>query len=121
MKLIMKPVKNADSFGQRLKNRRLAIGISQAKLAATEGLNTTHGMIGRYERDEVKPTLDVIQALSKALDTSVAYLVGESNVQPNSILDKVIVDIQMLPVKEQTELLQTIVKLIKSTKLDLVA
>ena len=116
----MKPVKNANSFGQRLKTRRAAMGISQAKLAASNELNTTHGMIGRYERDEVKPTLEVIQALSKALDTSVAYLVGESNVQPNSILEKIVSDIQNLPEKEQNELLQTISKLVKSTKFDLV-
>ncbi|MCA4897072.1 MAG: helix-turn-helix transcriptional regulator [Cytophagales bacterium] len=117
----MKPVKNADSFGQRLKSRRAAIGISQAKLAATKELNTTHGMIGRYERDEVKPTLEVLQALSKALDTSVAYLVGESNYQPNSELQKLMADILAFPEKEQSELLQTIGKLVKSTKFDLVA
>jgi transcriptional regulator with XRE-family HTH domain len=33
--------------------------------------------VGKYERDEVKPTIDVVKKLEEVLDTTVGYLLGE--------------------------------------------
>jgi transcriptional regulator with XRE-family HTH domain len=35
-------------------------------------------IIGNYERDEVKPTIDVVKKMAKVLETTVGYLLGES-------------------------------------------
>jgi transcriptional regulator with XRE-family HTH domain len=35
--------------------------------------------VGKYERDEVKPTIDVVKKLTEVLDTTVGYLLGETN------------------------------------------
>jgi transcriptional regulator with XRE-family HTH domain len=35
-------------------------------------------VIGRYERDEMKPSIDVIKKLAEVLDTTVGYLLGEA-------------------------------------------
>ena len=37
-----------------------------------------HSIIGRDEREEAKPTIDVVVMLAKILDTTVGYLLGES-------------------------------------------
>lgn len=37
-----------------------------------------HSIIGRDEREEAKRTIDVVVRLAKILDTTVGYLLGES-------------------------------------------
>ena len=37
-----------------------------------------HSIIGRYERDEVKPTIDVVKKLADNLNTTAGYLLGET-------------------------------------------
>ncbi len=65
------------SFGKKLRECREAKGFSQSKLA--QEIDLHHSIIGRYERDEAKPTIDVIKAMSKALNTTVGYLLGEND------------------------------------------
>lgn len=65
------------SFGKKLRERREAKGLSQNDLAKL--LNTNHSIIGKYERDEVKPSIDVVKNIADELDTSVGFLLGESN------------------------------------------
>lgn len=47
--------------------------ISLAKL-----MDTSYTVIGKYERDEMKPSVDVAARLTKQLDTTVGYLLGEN-------------------------------------------
>ncbi len=37
-----------------------------------------HSIIGKYERDEVKPSIDLVKKTANILDTTVGYLLGES-------------------------------------------
>lgn len=71
------------TFGKKLRECREAKGFSQSKLAQELGLH--HSIIGRYERDEAKPTIDVVKGMAKALTTTVGYLLGESD---NAVLIK---------------------------------
>lgn len=64
------------SFGKKLKECREAKSLSQSQLAKL--LNTNHSIIGKYERDEVKPTVDVIKRLAEELGTTAGFLLGES-------------------------------------------
>ena len=79
-------------------------------------------IIGRYERDEVKPTIDVVKRIATELDTTVGYLLGETK-QQNVLKDpkmlKRILDIENLPIKDKESLLLTIDNFIKATKLSL--
>ena len=59
------------SFGKKLREAREAKGISQSALAKL--LSTNHSIIGKYERDEVKPTVDVVKKLADNLDTTVVF------------------------------------------------
>jgi transcriptional regulator with XRE-family HTH domain len=55
---------------------REAKGLSQQDLAKL--LGSVHTVIGRYERDEMKPSIDVVKKLADVLDTTVGYLLGEA-------------------------------------------
>ncbi|MFN3405842.1 MAG: helix-turn-helix domain-containing protein [Cytophagaceae bacterium] len=68
--------KNMVTFGKKLREAREAQSLSQQELAKKIG--SVHTVIGRYERDEMKPSIDVVRALAEALNTTVGYLLGES-------------------------------------------
>lgn len=64
------------SFGKKLREAREAAGLSQKDLANKIG--SVHTVIGRYERDEMKPSIDVVKKLAVELGTTVGYLLGEA-------------------------------------------
>lgn len=64
------------SFGKKLRECREAKGLSQQELA--KKLGSAHTVIGRYERDEMTPSVEVAKKLAKILDTTVGFLLGES-------------------------------------------
>lgn len=65
-----------DTFGNRLRDCRKQKGLSQNELANI--LNTNHSVIGKYERDDVKPSIDAVKRLAEVLNTTIAYLLGEA-------------------------------------------
>jgi len=65
-----------DTFGKRLRECRKIKGLSQNELASL--LHTNHSVIGKYERDDVKPSIDVVKRLADVLNTTIAYLLGEA-------------------------------------------
>lgn len=90
------------SFGKRLLEARKRKGLSQNEVAKV--LHTKGPAIGRYERDEMKPSIDIATKLANLLDVSLDYLVGktELEIDPN-ILNK-IVELQKLPTDIQDKL-----------------
>lgn len=106
------------SFGKRLRECREAKGLSQQDLGKL--LETSYTVIGKYERDEMKPSIDVAKKLAKLLDTTVGYMLGETkevNVLKDPAMLKRLNDIQSFPEKEREHILYTIDALIKSAKL----
>lgn len=63
------------TFGKRLMECREAKKLSQQELAKLMSISYT--VIGKYERDETKPSIDVARNLAKLLDTTVGHLLGE--------------------------------------------
>jgi transcriptional regulator with XRE-family HTH domain len=61
---------------QRIRERRLALHMSQEELA--EAMQTVQATISRYERGENDPTADSLAALARALRTSSDWLLGLS-------------------------------------------
>lgn len=60
--------------GARIRERRLALGMSQEDLADRIGSNQKQ--ISRYERGENDPTGEVLISLARALNTSADWLLG---------------------------------------------
>ena len=104
-------------FGKKLKICREEKKISQSKLAKLIGVH--HSIIGRYEREETKPTIDVVTNLAKALNTTVGYLLGE-NEELNLFKDPIMLnrfkEIQNLSEDDKHCILYAIDNLLASAK-----
>ena len=68
------------SFGSKITEARKEKSMSQEALA--KALNATPTTIGRYERDEVKPSIEVALKIAKVLNVSLDYLSGNSESNP---------------------------------------
>lgn len=111
-----------DTFGKKLKQCREAKGFSQAKLAKEVSLH--HSIIGRYEREEAKPTIDVVVRLAKILDTTVGYLLGETaekDLLKDPAMLKRLNEIEKMETEDKTHILHVLDGFIKSVKLKNIA
>jgi transcriptional regulator with XRE-family HTH domain len=61
-------------LGDRIKELRTELGLSQAELAQRVG-STDARQISRYENGRITPSVDAIARLAQALDVSLDYLV----------------------------------------------
>lgn len=93
-------------------------GFSQAELA--KQIDSYHSIIGKYERDEVKPTIDVVKKLADVLDTTVGYLLGETEerelLKDPSMLRR-LNDIARFPEKDKACILYALDAMINNVKL----
>jgi transcriptional regulator with XRE-family HTH domain len=71
--IMSEPLSNL--FGLIIRQRREALEMSQEQLG--QKTNLSRNYIGMVERGETNPTLLVLQSLAKALDTTMASLIGE--------------------------------------------
>ncbi len=105
------------TFGKRLRDCRKEKGLSQNEVAKL--LNTNHSVIGKYERDDVKPSIDVAKRLADLLDTTVAYLIGET--EANELFKDIdmlrrLKDINNLPEKDKLAILYNLDALLRDAK-----
>lgn len=92
-----------DSFGKKLRECREERKISQSALARL--LSTNHSIIGKYERNEVKPTIDVVKKLAEQLETTVGYLLGEtkdSNLLKDPVMMRRFTEVSQLPDEDKS-------------------
>ena len=64
------------SFGEKIAALRKSNKLSQTDLA--KQLNTSVSVISRYERDEMNQSIDTAKRLADLLNTTVGYLLGET-------------------------------------------
>jgi transcriptional regulator with XRE-family HTH domain len=83
------------SFGQRLLDARKKKGISQEELA--KALGTKGPVIGRYERDEAKPSIEAAANMANVLEVSLDYLVGAADVEIDTKTLNRVLELQKLP------------------------
>ncbi len=105
------------TFGKRLRECRDAKGLSQQNLA--KQMSTSYTVIGKYERDEMTPSIEVAKNLAKLLETTVGYLLGETdevNVLKDPDMLKRLNDIAALPDADKSHILYTIDNLLASVK-----
>ena len=76
----------AKIIGQRIRNYRNALGLSQEKLAEFSGCHHTY--IGQLERGEKNATIESIEKIATALNISLSKLfekLGKSEEEENNI------------------------------------
>lgn len=101
-------------FEKRLSELRKARKISQGELAKQVGVHTN--VMGRYERGEAKPSIDVAMKLADALGVSLDFLAGKSDQQiDQEIISKVLM-IQKLPDQDRDHILFTLDTMLRDAK-----
>jgi len=104
------------TFGQKMAFCRKEKKISQAEIGKLAGINGD--IVGKYERDEMKPSIETAKKLADALEVSLDYLVGDAELK---VLDKKTMqrleDIEKLPEEDKLNIFYTIDNLIKAAKL----
>jgi transcriptional regulator with XRE-family HTH domain len=90
-------------FSDRIMQARKEKGLSRDELA--EKIGTSGPIVGRYERGDMMPSIDIATKISEALEVSLDFLVGKSSLllKDNNMLER-LEDISKLPTAKQTEL-----------------
>jgi transcriptional regulator with XRE-family HTH domain len=104
------------TFGERITVIRKQLKWSQEDLAKKVG--TSAPIIGRYERNEIKPSIEIAKKIADELGVTVDYLLGGSD---KMVLDKKLMkrieDIEALPEKEKEKIFDYIDLVIRDTKI----
>lgn len=90
------------TLGEHITLLRKQKSLSQADLG--KAIGTSGDIIGRYERDEVKPSIEVVIKIADALAVSIDYLVGKTTLELDKTTLKRIQEIQRLPDQDKTHL-----------------
>lgn len=105
------------SFGKKMAALRKDKKMSQGDLAKL--LNTSISVIGRYERDEMTPSIEVAKNIASYLSTTVGYLLGKTE-QVNILKDPDMLnrlnDIDHLSTKEREALLMSVDAFLRDAK-----
>jgi transcriptional regulator with XRE-family HTH domain len=102
------------NLGQQISILRKKNKISQNELGKKVG--TSGDIIGRYERNEVSPSIDVVVKIADILNVSIDYLVGKTDIElDNKILNRII-EIQKLPEEEKKSILFNLDAVLRDAK-----
>lgn len=102
------------TIGQHITTLRKEKKLSQNDLGKKAG--TSGDLIGRYERDEVKPSIDVIIRIADALDVSIDYLVGKTSFEMNQEMLNRFQEVSALPESAKNQIYMVIDALIRDFK-----
>lgn len=106
-------------LGQNITKLRKQLKLSQNDLGKKVG--TSGDIIGRYERNEVNPSIEVASKIADVLDVSLDFLLGKVKVELDNQLLKRIIDVQQMNEEDKNHILYTLDALIKSVKLKSIA
>lgn len=101
-------------FAQRLLQARKKRKMSQEELAKMLGVHSP--IVGRYERGEVKPSVEVAAKIAEALGVSLDYLVGATELEVDASILQKIQQIQQLPEKDREHLFYLLDSVLQNVK-----
>ncbi|SRR5690554_2835798 len=110
------------TFGKKLRECREAKGLSQKELAKL--LSTSYSVIGKYERDEMQPSIEAAKKIAKLVGTTVGYLLGETdeeNILKDPEMLKRLNEIEKMEEVDKGHILSVIDGFIKSIKIKNIA
>jgi len=102
------------TFGQRMIALRKAKKLSQGDMGKKVG--TSGDIIGRYERDEVTPSVEVASKLADVLDVSLDYLSGKTDTELDSATLGRIMEISVMPEDDKKQVFLVLDALIRDYK-----
>jgi len=107
------------TLGQHIIKLRKQKKLSQNDLGKKVG--TSGDIIGRYERDEVKPSIEVAAKIADELEVSLDFLIGKTEVEVDNKLLKRVLEVQQMEQEDKDHILYTLDALIKNVKLKSIA
>lgn len=94
-------------FGDRMMQARKQKGLSREDMG--QAIGTSGAIIGRYERNDMKPSIEIAAKIAQVLGISLDYLVGNASLE---IKDKSMTErlesIAKMPVSKKDELFNVI-------------
>ncbi len=103
------------TLGEHITQLRKRKKLSQNDLGKKVG--TSGDIIGRYERDEVKPSIEVASKIADILNVSLDFLMGKIDVEIEKELLNRVLEIQKMNPDDKNHILYTLDALIKNVKL----
>lgn len=107
------------TLGQHITKLRKQLKLSQNELGKKVG--TSGDIIGRYERDEVKPSIEVASKIADILEVSLDFLLGKIDAEVDRQLLKRVLEVQQMDTEDREHILYTLDALIKNVKLKSIA
>ncbi|GAA4276535.1 helix-turn-helix domain-containing protein [Aquimarina mytili] len=103
------------NIGATITQLRKQNNLSREELGNKVG--TSGAVIGRYEREEITPSVEIANKIAKALDVSLDYLVGNASsvVKDKKILER-IEAIAEMPTDNQNQIFNVVDALIRDFK-----
>jgi transcriptional regulator with XRE-family HTH domain len=91
-------------FGDRMMQARKEKDFSREELA--DKIGTSGPIVGRYERGDMMPSVDIAARIAEALEVSLDFLTGKSSLiaKDKNMVER-LEDIAKLPVAKQAELI----------------
>jgi transcriptional regulator with XRE-family HTH domain len=89
------------TIGDNILLLRKKKGLSQAALGKLIG--TSGDIMGRYERGDMAPSVDVVIRIADALGVSVDYLVGKTDFELDTATLRRIEEVSKLPEEDQKQ------------------
>lgn len=109
--------KALENFGKRLHELRKQRGWSQPEVGRMVG--TSGAIIGRYERGEMTPSIEVARKLAAALAVTVDYLISEDDL-PEVLRDRRMLArwlaLDEIPAEDRDRILSVVDGLIRDAK-----
>lgn len=102
-------------FGSIVVTLRKEQGISQTALADQLGIHKN--VLGRYERNEVLPSIDIAHKIADILDVSLDYLTGKADVQVDKITHERILEVSKFDDQDKLHIFSVIDAFIAKRKI----
>lgn len=102
-------------FGSIVITLRKEKGISQTDLASLLGIHKN--VLGRYERDEVKPSIEIARKIADILDVSLDYLTGKTDVEMDKNTRKRILEVSKFSDEDRNHIFSVIDAFIAKRKI----
>ncbi|NAS12898.1 helix-turn-helix domain-containing protein [Poritiphilus flavus] len=102
------------TLGEHILILRKKHNLSQAALGKL--VDTSGDIIGRYERDIMTPSIDVIMKIADVLDVSIDFLVGKTTLELDTKVLKRVEEVSKLNDEEKGKIFMVIDALIRDFK-----
>lgn len=103
-------------FGSTVVELRKEQGISQVDLASQLGIHKN--VLGRYERSEVMPSIEIARKIADILDVSLDYLTGKVDIEMDKKTQKRIIEVSKFKEQDRELIFSVIDAFIAKAKMD---